>query len=131
MAWLILHLEPSDKTINLCYAKFSVKIIFIHAFWVCSKNHPFISRKVDYLVFDSKFTTLGNLGRINDEGIKFITIQRRSKNLNEKIQNIPASQWKASGICITRIFTNWQSRSDGLSSFLSVIFKMHSYDSNE
>jgi len=54
-----------------------------------------IGRKVDYLVFDSKFTTLGNLGRINDEGIKFITIQRRSKNLNEKIQNIPDSQWKS------------------------------------
>jgi hypothetical protein len=51
-------------------------------------------RKVNYLVFDSKFTTLANLGRINDEGIKFITIQRRSKGLNEKIQSIPDSQWK-------------------------------------
>ena len=51
-------------------------------------------RKIDYLVFDSKFTTLGNLGRINDKGIKFITVQRRSKTLNEKIQNIPSAQWK-------------------------------------
>ena len=46
-------------------------------------------RNVSYLVFDSKFTTLQNLGRINDDGIKFITIQRKSKNLNEKIQQIP------------------------------------------
>jgi hypothetical protein len=45
------------------------------------------------VVFDSKFTTLGNLGRINEKGIKFITIQRKSKNLNEKIQQIPQSQW--------------------------------------
>jgi len=51
-------------------------------------------KKIDYLVFDSKFTTLENLGRINGKGIKFITIQRKSKNLNEKIQNIPDSQWK-------------------------------------
>ena len=51
-------------------------------------------RKVNYLVFDSKFTTLQNLGRINDEGIKFITIQRKSKNLNEKIGQIPDSNWK-------------------------------------
>ena len=41
-------------------------------------------RKASYLVFDSKFTTLENLGRINGQGIKFITVQRRSKNLNEK-----------------------------------------------
>jgi len=51
-------------------------------------------QKIDFVVFDSKFTTLENLGRINKKGIKFITIQRKSKNLNEKIQNIPQSQWK-------------------------------------
>jgi hypothetical protein len=52
-----------------------------------------IGQKVNYVVFDSKFTTLENLGRIDKEGIKFITIQRKSKNLNEKIQQIPPSQW--------------------------------------
>jgi ribosome modulation factor len=50
-------------------------------------------RKINYVVFDSKFTTLENLGRINKKGIKFITIQRRSKKLNEKIQEIRQSQW--------------------------------------
>jgi hypothetical protein len=49
---------------------------------------------VSYVVFDSKFTTLENLGRINREGIKFITIQRKSKNLNTKIQAIPQSYWR-------------------------------------
>ena len=52
-------------------------------------------RDVKYLVFDSKFTTLENLGRINKEGIKFITVQRKCKALNEKIQDIPSSQWKS------------------------------------
>jgi hypothetical protein len=51
-------------------------------------------QKVNYVVFDSKFTTLENLARINKEGIKFITIQRKSKSLNEKIQQIPHLQWK-------------------------------------
>jgi len=51
-------------------------------------------KKISYLVFDSKFTTLENLGRINTEGIKFITIQRKSKSLNEKVEQIQSSQWK-------------------------------------
>ena len=55
-------------------------------------------KKIRCLVFDSKFTTLENMGRINGEGIKFITIQRKSKNLNEKIQQIPDSQWKSAKV---------------------------------
>ncbi len=55
-------------------------------------------QEVNYLVFDSKFTTLANLGRINEKGVKFITIQRKSKNLNEKIESIPDIQWKTATI---------------------------------
>lgn len=51
-------------------------------------------KKVNYLIFDSKFTTLENLGRINGHEINFITIQRKSKHLNEKIAQIPDAQWK-------------------------------------
>jgi hypothetical protein len=54
--------------------------------------------KIDYLVFDSKFTTLENLGRINDKGIKFVTVQRRCKSLYEKIESIPESKWKTTKI---------------------------------
>ena len=55
-------------------------------------------RDVSYLVFDSKFTTLENLGRIDKKGIKFITIQRKSKNLNEKVESMPDSSWKKAKI---------------------------------
>ena len=55
-------------------------------------------RKINYLVFDSKLTTLENLGRLNNDGVKFITKQRKSKTLNEKIGNIPESQWKTAKI---------------------------------
>ena len=60
--------------------------------------HECAGRQVGYLVFDSKFTTLENLGRINTKGIKFITIQRKSKNLNEKVAQIPDSDWKTAKI---------------------------------
>lgn len=46
-----------------------------------------------YLVFDSKFTTYQNLNKLNKMGIKFITIQRRSKKLQEQIASISSSSW--------------------------------------
>jgi transposase len=47
-----------------------------------------------YLVFDGKFTTYQNLNLLNIQGYKFITIQRRSKNLVDKIDSIPEQDWK-------------------------------------
>jgi transposase len=52
------------------------------------------SSGLKYLVFDSKFTTYENLNKLNKEKLKFITIQRRSKKLEEKIKNIPKESWK-------------------------------------
>jgi hypothetical protein len=46
-----------------------------------------------WLVFDSKVTTYKNLAKIHKEDIFFVTIQRRSKNLNEHILQMPAEQW--------------------------------------
>jgi len=50
--------------------------------------------ELKYLVFDSKFTTYENLGRLNQKGIKFLTIRRRGKNIVEKLNESPASAWK-------------------------------------
>lgn len=47
-----------------------------------------------YLVFDSKFTNYENLNRLNNDGIKFLTIRRRGKNIVEEIENLPKSEWK-------------------------------------
>lgn len=46
-----------------------------------------------YLVFDSKFTTYENMDKLNKQGLKFITIQRRCKKLEEKIADIPKPKW--------------------------------------
>ena len=48
--------------------------------------------QLKYLVFDSKFTTYQNLDKINSNGIKFITIRRRSKTLLERISSI--EEWR-------------------------------------
>jgi len=51
-------------------------------------------KQLKYLIFDSKFTTYQNLSKLNGEGIKFITVRRRSKTLVEHIESIDDSRWK-------------------------------------
>ena len=51
-------------------------------------------KRLEYIVFDSKFTTYENLAELEHRGIKFITIQRRSKGLEEYIANLPKDRWK-------------------------------------
>jgi hypothetical protein len=40
------------------------------------------------LVFDSKFTTYGNLSALNIKGVKFITLRRRGKEILESIESL-------------------------------------------
>ncbi|MCF6333182.1 MAG: transposase [Draconibacterium sp.] len=47
-----------------------------------------------YIVFDSKFTNYGNLGKLDDNNVKFITIRRRGVKLVEEIRSIPSKGWK-------------------------------------
>ncbi len=51
-------------------------------------------KKLKYLVFDSKFTNYENLDNLNKDAVKFITIRRRGKNIVERINNLPGSDWK-------------------------------------
>lgn len=46
------------------------------------------------LIFDSKLTTYANLNRLNQMGISFITLRRRSRKLLEQIRNEPVSAWR-------------------------------------
>jgi hypothetical protein len=46
------------------------------------------------LVFDSKLTTYANLNRLNELGIAFITLRRRSKRMLEAIARVPPSAWR-------------------------------------
>ena len=48
------------------------------------------------LIFDSKFTTYKNLDLLNKskEGIKFLTLRRRGKNLLDSVVKIPEKEWQ-------------------------------------
>jgi hypothetical protein len=46
------------------------------------------------LIFDSKLTTYANLNRLNQRGIDFITLRRRSQKLLATIAHMPVSAWR-------------------------------------
>jgi len=46
------------------------------------------------LIFDSKLTTYGHLGRLNQMGIAFITLRRRSVKMLREIYQEPVSAWR-------------------------------------
>lgn len=51
-------------------------------------------RNLKYLIFDSKFTVYENLNKLDDNGVKFITIRKRGKNIVKDIQALPSKDWK-------------------------------------
>jgi transposase len=46
------------------------------------------------LIFDSKLTTYANLNWLNERGIEFITLRRRTPKLVHEIQSRPRSAWR-------------------------------------
>jgi hypothetical protein len=46
------------------------------------------------LIFDSKLTTHAHLNRLNEWGIKFITLRRRSPQMLHKVHQLPLSAWR-------------------------------------
>lgn len=46
------------------------------------------------LIFDSRFTTYENLSQLNQDGIMFLTLRRRGKNLVQKIDTVPENEWR-------------------------------------
>jgi transposase len=47
-----------------------------------------------HLVFDSKLTTYEQLDRLDEQGIVFLTLRRRSANLLAEIADLPGSAWR-------------------------------------
>lgn len=58
-------------------------------FWKKRTGH-----RPEELVFDSKLTTYANLNRLNQRGINFITLRRRSPHMLAAIAQQPASAWR-------------------------------------
>jgi hypothetical protein len=51
-------------------------------------------RLPEELIFDSKLTTYANLNKLNQQGIGFITLRRRSKKLLGEVAETPTSAWR-------------------------------------
>jgi hypothetical protein len=80
----------------LCYAEAGVPkaeqpdaILKFVAFWERRTGNPPAE-----LVFDSQLTTHANLNRLNQRGIRFMTLRRRSRALLRAIWSRPASAWR-------------------------------------
>ena len=58
-------------------------------FWARQHGSP-----PQHLVFDSKLTTFEGLDRLDEDGIIFITLRRRSPALLKEIDELPASAWR-------------------------------------
>jgi transposase len=78
-----------DTTIR--HAKQDAAVLEFLDFYHANKT---ADSNLKYLVFDSKFTTYQNLSKLNEQGINFITVRRRSKGLVEHIQGFDDSRWK-------------------------------------
>jgi len=46
------------------------------------------------LIFDSRLTSYSNLSRLNQQGIEFMTLRRRSRKLLQQIYATPPSAWR-------------------------------------
>jgi len=51
-------------------------------------------RLPEELIFDSKLTTYANLNKLNQMGIQFITLRRRTKKLLDEVARTPTSAWR-------------------------------------
>ncbi|MBU0743794.1 MAG: transposase, partial [Gammaproteobacteria bacterium] len=52
------------------------------------------NQNLKYLVFDSKFTTYENLSKLDDNGVKFLTIRRRGKSIVDELNGLPPTSWE-------------------------------------
>jgi Transposase DDE domain len=93
---MLAFLAHDADTRVFCYANAHVRkddqadeIFQFVAFW---KRRT--GRLPEELIFDSKLTTYANLNRLNQRGIHFITLRRRSPQLLKTIAMTPASAWR-------------------------------------
>ena len=87
--------QDADQRV-FCYANGQVRkqdqndeILRFVAFWKEKTGHL-----PTELIFDSRLTSYANLSRLNQQGIAFMTLRRRSRKLLEAIYATPPSAWR-------------------------------------
>lgn len=87
--------QDADKRV-FCYANAQVRkedqndeILRFVEFWKEKTGH-----RPEELIFDSRLTTYANLSQLNQLGIEFMTLRRRSPKLLKEIYATPRSAWR-------------------------------------
>jgi hypothetical protein len=87
--------QDADRRV-FCYANAEIRkadqneeILRFVEFWKQRTGHL-----PEELIFDSKLTTYTNLDTLNQQGIRFITLRRRSAKLLAELDAAPASAWR-------------------------------------
>jgi len=93
---MLAFLAQDADTRVFCYANGELRkqaqndeILRFVEFWKARTGHL-----PEELVFDSKLTTHANLNRLNELGIDFLTLRRRSKKMLGEIHRVPPSAWR-------------------------------------
>jgi hypothetical protein len=93
---LLAFLAQDATTRVFCYANANVRkdqqndeVLRFVEFW-----RERTGRLPKELVFDSKLTTHANLNRLNQLGIDFMTLRRRSPKMLAELHSVPASAWR-------------------------------------
>jgi transposase len=81
---------------HFCYANAALRkeeqaneVLVFSSFWKERTGHY-----PEELVFDSKLTTYANLNRLNQQGVQFITLRRRSQSMLRGLYALPLSAWR-------------------------------------
>jgi transposase len=93
---ILAFLAQDASTRVFCYANADLRkdaqndeILRFIEFWKGRTGHfP------EELIFDSKLTTYRNLNKLNQWGIHFMTLRRRTKNMLQQINREPISAWR-------------------------------------
>jgi transposase len=92
---LVFVAEDAD-TRAFCYASANIRkgeesdqVLQFVEFW--KRQH---GRQPRQLVFDSKLTTQDKMVRLDDLGIDFITLRRRSPHMLKEVAELPPSAWR-------------------------------------
>ena len=93
---ILVFLAQDAEGRSFCYSNANLRkgeeaneILNFVAFW--KRHHGAYPR---HLVFDSRLTTYGNLARLDEMEITFITLRRRSQRLMKEVEDLPRSAWR-------------------------------------
>jgi hypothetical protein len=93
---ILAFLAQDQQSQSFCYSNANLRkgeeadeVLAFVAFW--EKAH---GDKPRHVVFDSKLTTYANLGKLDEQGVGFITLRRRCPRLLQEVYSLPSSAWR-------------------------------------